>query len=320
MCSALAELSDVVSLAISMSVSVGPGGHQPVMTQEVLRYLNPQPGSTVVDGTVGAGGHSATILPRLVPFGRLVAIDRDEEALAIAQACLAEFIPHVSFVHEDYRHLGTILQRLQLSQVDGVVLDLGMSSLQVDQAHRGFSFSKAAPLDMRMDCGQELTAERLVNRLTMEELTTLLGTLGEERFARRIARSIVEARRRRPITMTTDLAEIVTRAVPGNARYGRLHPATRTFQALRMTVNDELGALETLLASLGHVLRAGGRAVILTFHSLEDRLVKRAFVQGMHEGLWTLLTKKPVRPSPEEVAHNPRARSAKLRAIERLSS
>ena len=147
----------------------------------------------------------------------------------------------------------------------------------------------------------------------------MLMTLGEERFARRIARSIVEARRRHPITTTTRLAEIVTHAVPGKARYGRLHPATRTFQALRMTVNDELGALETFLASLGHVLRAGGRAVILTFHSLEDRLVKRAFVQEMREGRWRLLTKKPIRPTPAEVLQNPRARSAKLRAIERTS-
>jgi len=273
-----------------------------------------------VDGTAGTGGHSLAILPHLLPEGRLIAIDRDEHALRTARTRLADFIPNAAFIHENYRHLDAVLQRLGLSQVDGMLLDLGMSSVQVDEASRGFSFSKEGPLDMRMDAQQDLTAQTLIHRLSMDELMTMLATLGEERFARRIARHLIEARRAHPITTTTQLAHLVTQAVPGKARYGRLHPATRTFQALRMAVNDELGALETLLAGLAQVLRPGGRAVILTFHSLEDRLVKRAFAQGMRDGAWTLLTKKPLRPTPEEVSQNPRARSAKLRAIERTAA
>lgn len=314
-------VSDVeIAPTVLMSAPVAPSWHQPVMIQEVLDALNPRPGATIVDGTVGTGGHSAMILPRLLPSGTLIAIDRDEAALRTARTRLADFTPNASFTHENYGHLDVVLQQLGLSQVDGVLLDLGMSSVQVDDASRGFSFSKEGPLDMRMDLQQDLTAHTLVNRLSLGELTTMLATLGEERFARRIARHLVEARRAHPITTTVQLAHLVTQAVPGKARYGRLHPATRTFQALRMTVNDELRALETFLAGLGHVLRPGGRAVILTFHSLEDRLVKRAFVQRMREGTWTLLTKKPLRPTPAEVSQNPRARSAKLRAIERTAA
>jgi len=291
--------------------------HQPVMGAEVLHALRPRPGAVIVDATVGTGGHSLMILPHLLPDGRLVAIDRDRESLDLARKRLAEFAPQVTFIREDYRHLAAILRDLGIVRVDGLLLDLGMSSLQVDRAERGFSFSKEGPLDMRMDTGQEETAEAIVNESTADELAAILEALGEERYAQRIARRIAQERRAHPILTTTQLARVVTEAVPPGARHGRLHPATRTFQALRMAVNDELGALDTLLGRLGELLNPGGRAVVLTFHSLEDRLVKRAFMEGMRGQRWMVLTKKPVRPSATEVADNPRARSAKLRAIER---
>lgn len=291
--------------------------HQPVMGDEVLQYLNPQPGRVIVDGTVGTGGHSLLILPRLLPDGRLIALDRDAESLERAKARLAEFEPQVTCVHGNARDLPDILQRLGLSQVDGVLLDLGMSSVQLDCAERGLSFSREGPLDMRMDRTQELTAATLINESTAEELASLLETLGEERFAARIARCIVQERREHPIETTAQLARLIVQAVPPHARHGRIHPATRTFQALRTAVNDELGALQAFLERIDSLVSAGGRVVVLTYHSLEDRLVKRAFLQGRCEGRWVVLTKKPVRPSLEEVSRNPRARSAKLRAAER---
>lgn len=303
---------------LTMSLPPTSGWHQPVMGSEVLHYLNPRPGTTIVDGTVGTGGHSLLILPHVLPTGRLVAIDRDQTALQLARKRLTEFIPQATFVRENYRTLPAILKELRIPRVDGVLLDLGMSSLQVDCAERGFSFSREGPLDMRMDSGQEATAEALVNALTADELAMIFETFGEERFAKRIASRIVSERRVHPITTTTQLARLIVEAVPSRVSHGRLHPATRVFQALRMAVNDELGALEGVLGGVGELLNPGGRAVIVTFHSLEDRLVKHAFAQGMRDGAWTVLTKKPVRPSEEEVAQNPRARSAKLRAIERL--
>ena len=291
--------------------------HQPVMSVEVLRYLNPKPGALIVDATVGTGGHSLMILPHLLPDGRLIAIDRDRESLDLSQERLREFDPQVAFVHGNYRHLPTILKELGIARVGGVLLDLGMSSAQVDRAERGFSFSKEGPLDMRMDPEEGATAEALVNKLTADELAMVLETLGEERFAKRIAHRIVQERRSQPLTTTTQLARLVVEAVPPGARHGRLHPATRTFQALRMAVNDELGALETCLEHLSGLLAPGGRAVFLTFHSLEDRLVKHALTNGKREGVWRVLTGKPLRPGTDEISKNPRARSAKLRALER---
>lgn len=290
--------------------------HQPVMAEEVLEWLRPRPGGVIVDGTVGSGGHSLCVLPKLLPDGRLIAMDRDPAALQLARQRLREFEPLVTFVHEDYRRLPDVLDRLGLSRADGLLLDLGMSSLQVDRPERGFSFSAEGPLDMRMNPQDATTASDLVNRLTVSALTDLFVRFGEERFAARIARRIGDARRRRPITTTAELADLVRRAVPPAARRGRLHPATRVFQALRIAVNDELAALEELLAALPGRLAAEARAVILSYHSLEDRLVKRAFAAGARDGHWTVLTKKPVAPSREECARNPRGRSAKLRAIE----
>ncbi|MBI4341484.1 MAG: 16S rRNA (cytosine(1402)-N(4))-methyltransferase RsmH [Candidatus Omnitrophica bacterium] len=293
------------------------GWHQPVMVEEVLSWLAPRPGAAIVDGTAGTGGHTIAIAPRLLPEGRLIAIDRDHTALQRAAARLADFGSMVSMLHGNYRELPQLLQQLGLEAVDGVLLDLGMSSLQVDDPGRGFSFLSDGPLDMRMDQSETASAETLVNTLSVDELEELIRSLGEERFARRIAQRIGRERIAAPITTTRQLAALIASSVPPAARYGRLHPATRTFQALRMAVNDELGALEALLACLADLLKPGGRAVIITFHSLEDRLVKRAFLQGQRNGAWRVLTKKPVRPSEAERERNPRARSAKLRVIER---
>ncbi len=292
--------------------------HQPVMAEEVLRYLNPRPGAVMVDGTLGTGGHSQLLLPRILPDGRLVAMDRDPEALRIARQRLVEFEPQVTALHDDYRRLPEILRGREAAGVDGVLLDLGMSSLQVERSERGFSFSREGPLDMRMDPRQTLTARQMVNTLAVDELADVLQRYGQERHARRIAQRIAQARRERPIETTTQLARVVVGALPPRARHGRLHAATRTFQALRIAVNDELGALASFLASVADTLNPGGRAVVLTYHSLEDRLVKQAFAQGAREGWWRLLTKKPLGPGAAEVARNPRARSAKLRAVERL--
>ena len=301
-----------------MSAVPADSWHRPVMSAEVLQYLQPRPGGIIVDGTVGTGGHSLAILPHLRPDGTLIAVDQDRDALALAAKRLTDFAPQVTFRHGNFRSLPLLLDELGLAKVDGVVLDLGMSSLQVDRPERGFSFSSAGPLDMRMDATQDTTAAALVNELSADELATILRTLGEERFARRIAQRIVQARQAHPLETTTQLAEVVSRAVPASARHGRLHPATRTFQALRMAVNDELGALEELLNTLGECVNPGARVIFITFHSLEDRLVKHALAQGAREGRWRVLTKKPVRPSDAEVARNPRARSAKLRAAEAL--
>ncbi len=287
------------------------------MGTEMLQALAPRAGAIIVDGTLGTGGHSLMILPKLLPDGRLIGLDRDPEALEAATIRLSEFSPRITFLHDNYRRLPEALQSLGLSAADGLLLDLGMSSPQVDRGERGFSFLQDGPLDMRMNPADATTAEALVNTLPADELSAMFETLGEERFARRIARRIAEERRHTPLTTTAQLARLIAQAVPPSARHGRLHPATRTFQALRMAVNDELGALEEFLAALPQLLAPAGRAVILSYHSLEDRLVKRAFLQGSREGLWTLLTKKPLQAGDDEIARNPRARSAKLRAVEK---
>ncbi len=304
-------------LVASMSHAVDRVGHEPVLTDAVLRYLAPCPGETMVDATVGAGGHGRHLAPRLLEGGRLLGLDRDPAALAAAAQQLAEFSPMVSLVRADFRDLQGVLRRQGLEAVDGLLADLGVSSLQLDHPARGFSFLTDAPLDMRMDPDGSVTAADLVNTQSADALADLFTTLGEERFSRQIARGIVEARRRGRLSTTKQLVDVIVRAVPPAARHGRLHVATRTFQALRLAVNDELGALRSLLEHLPAVLRPGGRAVIISFHSGEDRLVKRAFAEGARRGVWTVLTKTPVRPGHEEMARNPRARSAKLRAVRR---
>ena len=300
--------------------------HRPVMRAEAVRFLAPDRGGIYVDGTVGLGGHAAAILAA-GPEARLIGIDRDPQALRYAAARLAQFGDRVRLVHGNYRDLAEILSNLGIEAIDGFLLDLGLSSLQLDAPERGFSFRADGPLDMRMDPTQGRSAADLVNAASVEELARILRDYGEERFAGRIARAIVAAR---PIETTGALAEVVRRAIPRRFHERRIDPATRTFQALRIAVNDELRNLQDGLAAGFAALRPGGVIVVISFHSLEDRIVKRFFrklATPRYESLAPgpplppqaeVLTKKPLRPSEEEIGENPRARSAKLRACRKL--
>jgi len=286
--------------------------HVPVLLAETLELLAVRPGGLWVDGTVGLGGHAEAVLRATAPDGRLVGFDRDPEALERAQARLAPFGERVRLEHADYRE---IPERLGEAPADGILLDLGVSSLQLDDAERGFSFQREGPLDMRMDRGARGTAAELVNRMREKDLADVLHELGEEPFSRRIARAIVRARESEPIRTTTRLAEIVRRAAPRSRRPG-FHSATRTFQALRIRTNRELDGLEPAFERIASRLRAGGRLVVIAFHSLEDRAAKQAFRSLAARG-FGVLTRKPLRPSEAETRVNPRARSARLRAVER---
>jgi len=289
--------------------------HTPVLLGEVLGLLRPGAGQRFIDATMGLGGHAAALLERLLPGGWLLGIDRDAEALARARERLEPFRGHFELVHGNFRDLAKHAARLGGKGADGVVIDLGVSSCQLETAGRGFSFSADGPLDMRMDPSQGRTAQELLMHSRADELERILREYGEERFARRIARAIAE--RRGELRTTRDLASLVERAVPRRER--RLHPATRTFQALRIAVNDELGALEAALGTLPQWLAPGGRVAVISFHSLEDRIVKRMLREHAAAGDAALVTRKPVRPSAAEVAANPRARSGKLRVAERVA-
>ena len=275
-----------------------------------MSWLAPEAGSVVVDGTVGAGGHAAELSRLVGSEGRVIGLDRDPEMLELAaQATLG--LP-VTLVNASYSDLDRILEDLELDGADAILLDLGLSSDQLSWRHRGFSFAEDGPLDMRYDPKTRETAADLVNDLDEKELADLIFEYGEERHSRRIARKIVEARRVEPIVTTARLAEIVRRGVPG--KWGQIDPATRTFQALRIAVNEELERLDDLLANLAGYLKPGGKAAIISFHSLEDRRVKHGFRDDPE---LTVLTRKPVTASAEELATNPRARSAKLRVAQR---
>ena len=302
--------------AATMPDAAGTGGHVPVLPEAVVEYLAPRPGAVIVDATVGLGGHSAQLLPLVGGTGRVIGLDQDPEALRAAAARLGSH-PALTLHQANFRALPSVLQALGLEAIDGLLVDLGVSSLQLETPARGFSFQVDGPLDMRMDPRHATTAAHLVRDLSERELADCFFELGEERHARRIARAIVGARRVAPITTTTRLADIIERAVP--RRGARLHPATRVFQALRLAVNRELDALEQLLQAAPACVRPGGRIVVIAFHSLEDRPVKRAFRAWAVAGAWRLLTKKPVRPSAEEIGANPRARSARLRAVMRVA-
>jgi 16S rRNA (cytosine1402-N4)-methyltransferase len=279
--------------------------HVSVMPAEVLELLAPAPGQVFVDATVGAGGHARLIAERLGPGGHLIGLDQDPAMLALARQRL-EGLP-VTFVHANFGQLRQVLDDLGVSAVDGVLADLGFCSDQLDDPARGLSFMQPGPLDMRLDSTRGEPASALLKRLSERDLADLIYQLGEERCSRRIARRIVETRRLTPLETTEQLAELVRRCVPRS----KIDPATRTFQALRIAVNDELGALDRLLAALPGCVRPGGRAAIISFHSLEDRRVKQAF---RDKQVWHVLTKKPRQAGDEEVRQNPRARSAKLRA------
>jgi 16S rRNA (cytosine1402-N4)-methyltransferase len=285
--------------------------HTPVLVDETIQFLDPKPGNRFIDATLGAGGHTRAILERTSRDGRVLCIDQDDTALANAKATLESFGSRVVFVHSNFRAVRMIAEIYGFLECDGVVADLGLSSMMVDDASRGFSFMHEGPLDMRMDRSQALTAADVVNTYSEKEIADIIYTYGEERRSRPIARSIV---RSRPLQRTTDLVRAVERASRG-ARHGQIHPATRTFQALRIYVNDELGSLEDFIGSSMAVVRSGGRVVVIAFHSLEDRIVKQRFRMSAVPG--RVLTRKVVTASDEEVRRNPRARSAKLRAWER---
>lgn len=318
-----------------MTAQSATSPHTSVLAAQAMAYLSPHPGGLYCDGTVGAGGHARAVLEASAPSGRLIAIDRDPDALELARRRLEPFGDRATFVHGRFADIRAHLADLGIGRIDGVLIDIGVSSMQLDRPERGFSFSRPGPLDMRMDPSTGETALELLRRLSVAELSTLLRDLGEERQHRRIATHIKDAVHRQSLATTADLAAVVDRALPDKVkRHLKIHPATRTFQAIRIAINDELGELATFLADFPAVLSPGGRCVVITFHSLEDRLVKRRF----RELAWTsslppdlareagepvepdcrILTKKPITAEPAEVARNPRARSAKLRACEKL--
>ncbi len=285
--------------------------HISVLLDETLQLLDPTPGGRFIDATLGAGGHTRAILERIAPEGKVLAIDQDESALFAAKETLESFGSRVVFVHSNFRAMRTIAETSGFTDCDGVLADIGISSMMVDDPSRGFSFMREGPLDMRMDRAQFLTAAEVLNMCSEKEIADILYMYGEERRSRPIARSIVRAR---PFQSTTDLVNAIER-VSGKPKYGQIHPATRTFQALRIYVNDELKSLEEFLDSSMTIVRSGGRVVVITFHSLEDRIVKQKFRASIVPG--RVLTKKVVTASEAEVRRNPRARSAKLRAWER---
>lgn len=313
----------------------GQQEHKPVLLDEAIKHLCCAPGKCFVDGTVGGGGHARAILERTAPDGRLIGIDWDENALERARLNLRSYADRVILVRDNFTRIGSILARLQLQAVDGILLDLGLSSFQVDAPERGFSFSNAGPLDMRMDTRKEITAAHLIDALSESQLGELLRRFGEERWSRRIAAKIVRARAERTIDTTERLADLVRSAIPPGKRSRFRHPATRTFQALRLAVNREIDHLQAFLQAALNWLQPGGRLAIISFHSLEDRLVKQSFAAWARscrcpahlpvcgcegEPLARLVRKKPIMPGEEECRANPRARSARLRVAEKIYS
>lgn len=287
--------------------------HKPVMMQEVLEWLDIKPSGIYIDATLGAGGHSEAIAERL-STGRLISLERDERALELAGERLRRFGERVTLIHSPFSRIATAVQEQGLAGVDGILADLGVSSMQLDQAASGFSFREAGPLDMRMDQSEELTAEEIVNRWPEKELANLLYGEAEERDSRRIARAIVRAR---PIRDTAHLATTVAGARKQRGRQ-KLHPATKTFLALRIAVNREMEELGQFLFHAPATMNSGGRLVVLSYHSGEDRKVKQAFQESARQGTMKILTKHVVVPGEQEIAGNPRSRSAKLRCAEKV--
>lgn len=289
--------------------------HVPVLCEELINWLQPRDGGVYVDGTLGLGGHAQAILERSAPTGQVIGFEWDEEALGRAQNRLDAYRDRLRTLHASYADLVSELVGLGVERVNGLLVDLGVSSLQLDHSERGFSFRANAPLDMRMDRRNPVTAASLVARLSAEQLADVFYHYGEERQARRIARFLVEAREEEPVATTGRLAEIVVAAVPRKFHPPRIHVATKVFQALRIAVNGELDNLAHLLSTAPAVLASGARIVIIAFHSLEDRMVKQAFSGNP---AYRVLTRRPIESQPAETRNNPRARSAKLRVAERV--
>ena len=307
--------------------------HQPVLVHEVVRYLVTLSDGLYVDGTVGCGGHSEAIGRKITAQGRLICLDRDPEAIRISRERLSPLRERVTLARANYAELNGVLQDLRFKEVNGVFLDLGMSSYQLEYSRRGFSFSRDEPLDMRMDPDDELSAYQLVNNLSRRDLERILRNYGEEKMARSIAKSIDRERRKKPIDSSLHLANLIRSVVPRSHRPGAKHPATRTFQAIRIAVNRELENLDAFLDKVPSLISKGGRLVILTYHSLEDRMVKKAIIDWEKgcscppdlprcacgkKPLFKRLHKRAIKPDQQEVEDNPRARSAILRAAERI--
>ncbi len=307
--------------------------HRSVLLDECIEYLNIKPDGIYVDGTAGGGGHSLEIVKRLTKGGRLIAIDRDDAAIAAATLRLSDYLDRVTFVRNNFSSAAEVCRELGIEKIDGILLDLGVSSYQLDTAERGFSHNNDAPLDMRMDRRGELDAYAVVNTYSFEELKRVIWEYGEERFAPKIASAIVKRREISPIESTGELVDVIKSAIPAAAREGGHHPAKRTFQAIRIEVNGELDAIAPAIRNAGSIMTEGGRIVIITFHSLEDRIVKQTYAD-MASGCTCpknlpicvcgkkpevkVLTKKPILPSDSEIEENPRSRSAKLRVCEKL--
>ncbi|HUT72816.1 MAG TPA: 16S rRNA (cytosine(1402)-N(4))-methyltransferase RsmH [Desulfatiglandales bacterium] len=307
--------------------------HQPVMVDEAATYLITAPDGIYVDGTAGTGGHSLEICKRIAPEGRLICLDVDRTSLRLAEEQLASFGDSVRLVKGSYADLDRVLQQAGIGNVHGILLDLGLSSYQLEHSGRGFSFLKDEPLDMRMDQDHGLSACELINTISMERLQEFLWHYAEERWAKRIARAIIEERRKGPVTTSRQLARLIETTIPLKHRPRKIHPATKTFQALRIAVNGELQNIADFLSKAPSILRSGGRLVVISYHSLEDRLVKQAFRErkdvGRHPrklpdlpdsgpALMRVLTKKGLRPSQAELIANPRSRSAIMRVAERI--
>ncbi len=294
--------------------------HTPVMAGEVIDFLDLKPGKIILDATLGTAGHAQAILERILPGGRLLGVDRDEASLAVARQRLSEFGSACELIHGNFVDIDTILDNLKVKKIDGAIFDLGISSFQLLDVARGFSFQNEGPLDMRMDKNSYISAYDLVNNLTEEELSTLLWNFGEERWHNRIARILVAERDKAPIATTIQLANIVARSIPVRYRHRfyRIHPATRTFQAVRIAVNRELEILETAVNKAIAHLEKKARVCVISFHSLEDRAIKFAFRKAQALGLVNILTAKPLTPLSLEVEANPASRSSKLRVAERI--
>lgn len=307
--------------------------HRSVLLDECIESLNIKPNGIYVDGTAGGGGHSLEIVKRLTDGGRLIAIDRDDAAISAATERLHDYLDRVTFVRNNFSSAAEVVRELGIEKIDGILLDLGVSSYQLDTAERGFTHNTDAPLDMRMDRRGELDAYAVVNTYSFEELKRVIWEYGEERFAPKIASAIVRRREQKPIETTGELVDIIKSAIPAAAREGGHHPAKRTFQAIRIEVNGELDAIEPAIRRAKDIMNTGGRIVIITFHSLEDRIVKQTYAD-MASGCTCprslpicvcgkkpevrVLTKKPILPSERELEENPRSRSAKLRVAEKI--
>jgi 16S rRNA (cytosine1402-N4)-methyltransferase len=297
--------------------------HIPALPKEVIKYLRPKKEGIYIDATLGGGGHSAIIASYLGKDGKIFGIDQDKEAIKRAKIKLAKYGNKISYIHDNFKNLDKIILKFGIKKVDGILFDLGVSTEQLENPERGFSFSENlnAPLDMRMDPSQKLTAYDIVNKYPEEKIREILYKLGEEPYAKKIARRIVSKRKIKPIKTTGDLLEIIRQSTPPKYRFSRRgHWASKVFRALRMEVNQELPALEEVIPKAVSCLKTGGRLVVISFHSLEDRIVKRTFKEMSRLKLVKLLTKKPVMASQEEIEKNPKADSAKLRAVEKIDN